>query len=102
MTSRLTTVSFHCLRVDSLRLLTWMISGPGDLLDRRLYVAGRAVTRIDDQQVLNAADDKQLIIKEESRVSGAQLRPSNASRRSDEPSTERAQNNPGRHQRADR
>ena len=92
MTSRLTTVSFHCLLVglaplidfdDHTKLLGVTIRNrcrrapaPGDLLERRLHVAGRAVTRIDDQQVLYAADDKQLIIKEVSRVSGAQLRPS--------------------------
>src|ERR1700757_3352562 len=62
---------------------------PCDLLDRRLDVVGRVVTPIHDQQILDAADDKQFVIKQESRVPGAQPRPVGcASRWSDKPSTE--------------
>src|SRR5208283_3907735 len=63
---------------------------PCDLLDGRLYVIGSVVTPIHDQEILDAADYEQLVIKEESRVSRSQPRPLGcASRRSDKPSTER-------------
>src|SRR6478672_7051852 len=61
-----------------------------DLLDGRLDVVGRVVAPIHDQEILDAADDEQLVVKEESRVPGAQPRPLGyARRRSDKPSTER-------------
>ena len=62
---------------------------PCDVPDGRLDVVRRVVTPIHDQ-VLDAADDEQLVVKEESRVPGAQPRPLGcAGRGSGKPSTER-------------
>src|ERR1700761_8746698 len=47
----------------------------GDLLDRRLDVVGRVVAPVDNQEVLDAADDEQLSVGEKARVAGSQPGP---------------------------
>ena len=44
----------------------------GDLLDRRLDVVGRVVAPVDDQEILDTADDEQLAVGEEAQISGSQ------------------------------
>ena len=83
MTSRLTTASLsHRLLVgvapllefdDGDKLLACRSSGTaiaatrprGYLLDRRLDVVGRVVAPVDDQEILDAADDEQLAVGDE-------------------------------------
>src|SRR5271157_1063716 len=42
-----------------------------DLLDRRLNVLGIVVTPMDDQQILDAADNEQLTLEDETQVTGS-------------------------------
>ncbi len=64
------------------RVISWIVASMS---------SGAVVTPVDDQQVLDAADDEQLAVGDEAQVSGSQPRPFGcARRRSDKPSTERA------------
>jgi len=47
----------------------------GDFLNRRLDVLGVVVAPVDDQQVLHAAHDEDLVVADEPEVSGSQPRP---------------------------
>ena len=53
----------------------------GDLLDRRLDVVGIVVTPVHDQQILDAADDEQLAVGDDTQVAGAQPRSGRRARR---------------------